>query len=217
MIHKSDITAVILAGGRGRRMEGADKGLVNLDGRPLIAHILDAIKPQVGQVIINANRNASEYAAYGYPVIPDDLNNFQGPLAGFAAVMKHSTSRYIVTLPCDSPLVPADLVQRLSLAMDKSQSEIAVAHDGTRIQPVHAMLSVALLPSLLRFLDAGDRKVDLWYAKHGMALADFSDIPEVFNNINTPLDHSRMQKQTLTQAQAQAQAQTRKQPQSGKS
>lgn len=193
MINKSDITAVILAGGRGRRMEGADKGLMELDGRPLIGHILDAIEPQVNQVLINANRNTDDYASYGYAVIPDELENYQGPLAGFAAAMTQATTRYIVTLPCDGPHVPANMVQRLSSAMKQSQADVAVAHDGTRLQPVHAMITVSLLPSLKEFLDAGNRKIDLWYAKHKMALADFSDNPEIFNNINTPQEHLQMQ------------------------
>ena len=195
MINKSDITAVILAGGRGRRMEGADKGLMKLDGRPLIVYILDAIEAQVGQVLINANRNTDDYASYGYTVIPDELDNYQGPLAGFAAAMTKASTRYIVTLPCDAPLIPANMVQRLSLALEQSQADIAVAHDGTRLQPVHAMIAVSLLPSLNEFLDAGNRKIDLWYAKHKMALADFSDIPEIFNNINTPHEHRQMQLQ----------------------
>lgn len=195
MINKSDITAVILAGGRGRRMEGADKGLVELSGSPLIAHILDAIEPQVDQVLINANRNIDDYAAYGYPVIPDDLENYQGPLAGFEAAMEKATTRYIVTLPCDGPLVPKDIVKRLSTAIEKSQANIAVAHDGTRLQPVHAMITVELLPSLHEFLDTGDRKIDRWYAKHNMVLADFSDIPDFFININTAKEHQQMQAQ----------------------
>lgn len=195
MINKSEITAAILAGGRGRRMEGADKGLVELDGQPLVAHILKAIRPQVGQVMINANRNTDDYAAYGFPVITDELENYQGPLAGFAAVMKQASTKYIVTLPCDGPYVPSDLVERLGSALEKDNAQIAVAHDGTRIQPVHAMISVSLLPSLQQFLDGGDRKIDLWYAKHSMSLADFSDIPETFSNINTPQDHNRIQAQ----------------------
>ncbi len=195
MIEKSAITAVILAGGRGRRLDGVDKGLVTFSGKPLIAHILDAIQPQVGQILINANRNISEYAAYGYPVIQDGLADYQGPLAGVATTMDNATTPYIITLPCDGPFVPADLVQRLSTALDDAQSEIAVAHDGTRIQPMHAMLSVALLPGLRKYLNAGDRKTGLWYTRSHMTTVDFSDIPEVFRNINTPQEYTQIQSQ----------------------
>ena len=195
MIEKSDITAVILAGGKGRRMQGADKGLMEFNGQPIIDHILEAIKPQVGHILINANRNSDQYAAYGYPVIQDALKNYQGPLAGFAVAMKKATTRFIVTLPCDGPVIPDDLIERLSTAMEQSQADIAVAHDGTRLQPVHAMISVALLPSLEKFLDEGNRKIDLWYARHKMAEADFSDVPEIFNNINTPQEHRQLEQQ----------------------
>ncbi len=185
----SQVTGVILAGGRGRRMGGGDKGLVELAGRPLIEHVLDGLRPQVGALLININRNHERYAAYGEPLVDDTLTGFQGPLAGFAAAMQAVESSWILTVPCDGPWLPPDLLSRLSRALQQDDAELAVAHDGERLQPVYALLPVSLYPSLNAFLDAGDRKIDLWYAKHHMATADFADCPEVFNNINTPEQH----------------------------
>lgn len=192
-LEPAEITAVILAGGRGRRMGGRDKGLVEINGVPLIEHALSAVAPQVGKVIINANRNSEEYRRYGIPVVSDTMTDYQGPLAGFASTMAAAETPLILTIPCDSPLLPPDLVQRLVLALQSENAELAVAHDGERLQPVFALIRVELLPSLQQFLDRGERKIDLWYAEHRMARADFSDIPEIFLNINTPGDQQQIQ------------------------
>lgn len=183
-----NITAVVLAGGRGRRLGGQDKGLMELDGKPLIKHILDLVTPQVNAVIINANRNQLVYGEFGHPVISDNMTDYQGPLAGFAAALAATDTDYIMTLPCDGPYVPADLASRLSAAIIDNDAELAVAHDGQRMQPVYALLPRILLGSLQEFLDAGDRKIDLWYARHNTALADFSDDIDTFFNINTDDD-----------------------------
>lgn len=190
---KQDVTAVILAGGKGRRMDGKDKGLVELANRPLIEYVITAIKPQVGSIILNANRNQQQYAVYGYPVITDALDDFQGPLAGFYSAMKNVSSSHIVTLPCDGPLLPGDLVARLITALNADDAEIAVAHDGERMQPVYSLIPVSLMSSLIAFLDSGERKIDLWYKQHRVALADFSDCPETFRNINTADQRDRLQ------------------------
>ena len=192
-IQPAEITAVILAGGRGRRIGGKDKGFVMLNNLPLIEHVIAAVSPQTGQLIINANRNIEEYQRYGFPVVSDTMTDYQGPLAGFASTLAAVDTDYIVTIPCDSPLLPADLVQRLVHALQNEDAELAVAHDGQRLQPVFALMRVSLLPSLLGFLQRGDRKIDLWYAQHKMAKADFSDIPETFLNINTPADQQHLQ------------------------
>jgi molybdenum cofactor guanylyltransferase len=192
---KNNITAVVLAGGRGKRLGGLDKGLLNLDDKPLIEHILDAIKPQVGRIIINANRNQQQYTSYGYPVISDDLTDYQGPLAGFAAALSACETDYIITLPCDGPTVPADLVSRLAEALINQNAELAVAFDGQRMQRVYALIPCTLLGKLRVFLEAGDRKVGLWYAQHNVALADFSDVKETFFNINTEEDRLTTTKQ----------------------
>ena len=197
-ISLDEVTAVILAGGRGRRMGGLDKGLVNLEKRPLIAHVLNAIAPQAGSVLINANRNAEKYREFGYRIVSDTLDDYQGPLAGFVSAMAVASTPYIVTLPCDGPLVPTDYVQRMINALEMSENEIAVAHDGDRIQPVYALLPVGLMSDLEAFLAEGDRKIDLWYSRHHVALADFSDCPEAFRNINTPGERDQLQRERAT-------------------
>lgn len=173
-------------------MGGQDKGLLEWAGRPLIETILDLIKPQVGKILINANRNKEKYSSYGYPVVADEMEGYQGPLAGFSAGMKSAQTDYIVTLPCDSPVVSEDMFLRLSNALINEQADLAVAHDGERLQPVYALLPVKLLDSLLQFMAEGNRKIDLWYARHEMAVADFSDKPEIFRNVNTPEQHSEL-------------------------
>lgn len=193
MLNKHNITAVILAGGKGRRMDGKDKGLVELANRPLIEYVIDAIKPQVESIILNANRNQEQYSRYGYPVVSDALADYQGPLAGFFCAMQSSTTSHIVTLPCDGPFLPADLVDRLISSLTDNNAEIAVAHDGDRMQPVYSLIPVTLSNSLGSFLDSGERKIDLWYKQHRVALADFSDCPETFRNINTAEQRDQLQ------------------------
>ena len=197
ILQPTEITAVILAGGRGSRMGGKDKGLVELNGTPLIEHVLSVVSPQVCQLVISANRNIEEYQRYGYPVASDTMADYQGPLAGFASAMAAAETDYIVTIPCDSPLLPDDLIQRLVQALNHEDAELAVTHDGERLQPVFALIRVSLLPSLLDFLQRGDRKIDLWYAQHKMAKADFSDIPETFLNVNTPADQQQLQRHEM--------------------
>jgi len=193
MSTRQEITAVILAGGRGSRMGGVDKGLVELNGKPLIEHVLAAIADQVSAVVINANRHQAEYATYGYPVIADSLGDYQGPLAGFLAAMQSVQTTDILSVPCDGPLLSSDLVARLLAAREREDAEIAVAHDGERLQPVYALIPVHLRDSLQAYLDGGDRKIDLWYAHHRMALADFSDVPTTFVNVNTPEERDKLQ------------------------
>ena len=184
-ITKHIFTGVILAGGQARRMGGQDKGLIELAGSPMVQHILDAIAPQVGKVIINANRNQEIYAHYGCPVIADEFDGYCGPLAGMASSMRAVTTPFMVTAPCDSPFVPKDLVERLYLRMIHEDADISVAHDGDRIQPVFVLLKTTLLDSLLDFLQKGERKIDKWFNNHTLAITDFSDKPDTFININT--------------------------------
>lgn len=192
-MNKSDITAVILAGGRGRRMGGFDKGLINFLGQPIIEHTLAAITPQCGAVIINANRNIEQYARYQHPVISDQSSDFQGPLAGFSAAMEHSSSSLVATIPCDAPIIPKGLIKRLLTALKDANADIAVAHDGSRLQPVYALIKTQLLDNLKAFIANGDRKIDLWYAQNTMVEVDFSDIPYAFKNINTPEQKTEME------------------------
>lgn len=183
-----DITAVILAGGKARRMGGEDKGLIELHGRPLLDYIISAVWPQAGHILINANRNLDRYREFGYPVLADIMGDFFGPLAGMASGMQASSTPYILTLPCDSPYVPASLAGRLYRAMAAADAEISVAHDGERLQPVFALLRCELLPGLQEYLEGGGRKIDTWYDRQRLAYADFSDLPDTFLNLNSPED-----------------------------
>lgn len=183
---RNAITAIVLAGGRATRMGGQDKGLVEIAGRPMISYVLDALLPQVGRVVINANRNLERYAAFGWPVIPDEETGFLGPLAGLATGMKFSSTPLVLTAPCDSPLLPPDLVARLSAALQQEDADIAVPHDGERLQPVFALVHCSLRESLAAYLAGGDRKIDRWFGQHRLARVDFSDRPETFVNVNDP-------------------------------
>ena len=193
MTQVSDITAVILAGGKGRRMQGQDKGLIELNGKLLIQHVISAIAPQVGQLVINANRNLQQYADLGYPIVSDTMDDYQGPLAGFLATMNNIDTPELVSVPCDGPLLPRDLVKRLVAARYQAAADIAVAHDGQRLQPVYALMPTRLKQDLETFLESGGRKIDLWYAQHQLVHVDFSDTQEAFININTPRDRDKLQ------------------------
>lgn len=180
------ITAVVLAGGQARRMGGQDKGLLTVLGKPMVLHIIEQLSPRVGRILINANRNAESYARFGLPVIADRIDGYAGPLAGMAAAMERCTTDLLLTVPCDGPRLPEGLSERLLLGLRNGNAEIAVAHDGKRMQPVYALLSCRLRSSLDAYLMAGDRKIDLWYAQHRLVAVDFSDQSEAFVNINSP-------------------------------
>ena len=190
-----DITGIILAGGKARRMGGEDKGLVEFAGRPLAAWVIDSLRPQVSTLLINANRNHDRYAHFGYPVIADAMADFQGPLAGFASALAAAQTPWIVTVPCDGPYPAPDLVERLCNALAAHDAELAVASDGRRMQPVYALIPRVLAPSLEAFLASGERKIDRWYAQHRTAIAEFSDRPDCFANINSAEDAERLRRE----------------------
>lgn len=200
-IYNENVTGMVLAGGKARRMGGQDKGLIEINGQAMIQYVLDVLKPQVNEILINANRNLSTYEKFGYPVISDQLEDYQGPLAGIAAAMEVSKTNYICTCPCDGPLIAQDLVTRLYSVIEsnaKTQSsgvEIAVAHDGHRLQPVYALISCSLQQSLLDYLSSGERKIDRWYAQHNFIAVDFSNKQDCFININTPEDQTIISEQ----------------------
>lgn len=191
-IKHKDITAVILAGGQGRRMGGEDKGLIEFDGRAIIEILIEKLKQQNVEIIINANRNHDIYQSYGLPVVSDQLADFQGPLAGFATAINAVSTDYILTLPCDGPFLADDFVDLFIDAQARQQSQISVADDGERLQPVYALIDVKLLDSLNRFLQSGDRKIDRWYAQHDYARVDFSTRKNMFGNINRPEDQQTL-------------------------
>jgi len=184
-ISKDDITGVILAGGQARRMEGQDKGLVLLNNIPMIEYVIDIIKSQVGPLLINANRNHDTYKQYGFHIVSDELSGYCGPLAGMASSLNNINTPYMITAPCDSPFIPNDLVQRLVNSLESEDADISVAHNGERMQPVFCLMKKELLSSMTNFLNQGERKIDKWFKQHSLAIADFSDIPETFDNLNT--------------------------------
>ncbi|MEO5669050.1 MAG: molybdenum cofactor guanylyltransferase MobA [Ramlibacter sp.] len=193
MIDVAEITGVILAGGRGSRMGGVDKGLQNFNGMPLALHTLMRLAPQVGELMINANRNLGAYEAFGAPVWPDVLSDYAGPLAGFLTALERCETAWLATVPCDTPLFPADLVARLAQAAHAQDAEIAMAaareEDGQlRAQPVFCLMQVGLMESLVRFTHEGGRKIDAWTSQHKTVLMPFdapTDDPRAFFNANT--------------------------------
>jgi len=191
---RDQVTGVILAGGRATRMGGVDKGLVQIGGRPMIAWVVDTLRSQVADVLINANRNHDSYRGFGCDVVDDGDSEFRGPLAGMVSGMRAARTPYIAVVPCDSPLLHGSLVQRLHDAARASGAPIAAAHDGGRLQPVFALLSCELLDDLAGYLDDGERKIDRWYARHGYESVDFSDVAESFANINAPDDKRALER-----------------------
>jgi len=197
MIHHHEITALVLAGGRGSRMGGVDKGLQNFNGTPLALHTVLRLQMQaghlVGDLMVNANRNLGAYEAFGVPVWPDSLNDYAGPLAGFLTGLERCETPYLLTVPCDTPRFPLDLAQRLAQAFDDEQTEIAMAAapeaDGQlRPQPVFCLLRVSLLESLTAFTQAGGRKIDRWTGQHRTVVVPFNqpgDDTQAFCNVNT--------------------------------
>ena len=178
-------------------MGGEDKGLVPLAGRPMVEHVLQAVRPQVGAVLLSANRNRERYEALGYPVVADAVGEFWGPLAGVTSAMRVARSPYLLTVPCDAPLVPGDLSAVLYRALRAEGADIAVAHDGERMQQAFALLSCRLLGDLWEYLAAGERKVQVWYARHRLVTADFSARAEVFANVNSPEERTAVERRLL--------------------
>ncbi|HHH46914.1 MAG TPA: molybdenum cofactor guanylyltransferase [Thiotrichales bacterium] len=175
-------------------MGGLDKGWVELGGKPLIRHLLERLQPQAAHILINANRNLDDYASLGCPIVHDRLAGFPGPLAGFAALLHACKDEWLAVLPCDSPLLPEDYLQRLlNTAEQNPEACIVTAHDGEHIQPVHALIASRLLADLESFLQSGGRRVALWYDRHPWVAADFSDCPEIFANLNRPTDFEHLE------------------------
>jgi molybdenum cofactor guanylyltransferase len=191
-----DISGVVLAGGRGSRMGGVDKGLQNHRGMALALHALLRLQLQVGAVMINANRNLGAYEAMGAPVWPDAMPDYPGPLAGLLTGLEHCETPYLVSVPCDTPNFPTDLVARLSAALVQADAEIAMAaapEDGTlRTQPVFCLLKTELLGSLVQYLQSGQRKIDRWTAMHRCVVVEFDDA-EAFFNANTLAELRQLQ------------------------
>ena len=186
-ITKNEITAVILAGGQALRMNGEDKGLIVFRELPLITHVVNVTKPKVSQILISANRNFEEYANFG-KVISDDLEGYQGPLAGISKALKVCSTPYLLVLPCDSPLIDEALIDSLIEKMEISIVDICVAHDGTIMHATFALMQTKLEKSLEGFLEEGGRKMALWYRQQSLERIDVSSHLEVLTNINRPKD-----------------------------
>lgn len=190
------ITGLVLAGGRGTRMGGVDKGLQNHLGMPLALHALLRLQPQVGSLMVNANRNLSAYESLGAPVWPDPVADYPGPLGGFLAGLEHCETPYLVTVPCDTPNFPTDLVARLAQGLASANADVAIAatlEEGQqRAQPVFALLRTELLESLVAYLHKGDRKIAGWMRQHQCVEVLFEDTAAFFN-ANTLADLQRLQ------------------------
>jgi molybdenum cofactor guanylyltransferase len=179
-----NITGLILAGGLGRRMGGVDKGLQLYAGRPLAAHVIERLSPQVGTLLISANRNPESYAALGHPVVADRIDGFAGPLAGIHAGLSACTTALLATAPCDSPHLPLDLVARLRAALLLADAEIAMAATATGLHPTFLLLRREVLPSLAAYLADGRHRMQEWCRSRAHCIVDFSD-EQAFANINT--------------------------------
>jgi molybdopterin-guanine dinucleotide biosynthesis protein A len=198
VIERDDITGLVLAGGRGARMGGVDKGLQSHHGMPLALHALLRLAPQVGQTMINANRNLGAYESMGVPVWPDTIPDYAGPLAGFLTGLERCETPYLVTVPCDTPFFPTDLVERLAQALEAGSAEIALAAtregDSVRTHPVFCLMRTELMESLVRFTQAGERKIDRWTARHRTVEVPFDDAA-AFANANTAAELQQLQGQ----------------------
>jgi molybdopterin-guanine dinucleotide biosynthesis protein A len=177
------VSGIVLAGGQGRRMGGVDKGLVLLRGKPMAAWVLERLKPQANEILINANQNLEAYARFGYPVVPDAIGGFAGPLAGLHAGLAAASHALVVTVPCDSPFLPLDLVARLNQAL--GDNDLAVAKTGNQPHPVFSLVRRSVRDHLTKFLSGGGRKIDAWYATLEVVEVSFDDEADAFRNINT--------------------------------
>ena len=179
------ITGIVLAGGLGRRMGGVDKGLLLLNGKPLMAQVLDRLESQADEILINANRELDTYAQFGHPVVSDAISGFAGPLAGLHCGMAHAKNPLVLTVPCDAPFLPLDLASRLLAALHQADADLAVAKTGEQPHPVFCLCRTSLLPNLAKFLADGGRKVSVWQGTLNKVEVPFDDASD-FTNINTP-------------------------------
>ncbi len=187
VIRDTEVTAVILAGGRARRMGGQDKGLLQFEGKPLVSKISDQLKRQCSTVTINANRNLEQYRALGMTVFSDEMEGYQGPLAGMHTALKRMQTPWLITAPCDGPFIDEDYVNQMRQKALDHQHTLAVASLDGRLQPVYALIHKTLEVSLKRFLRSDERKIDRWfYQQTAFSIVEFDHSPTMFININTP-------------------------------
>ncbi len=190
------VTGLVLAGGQGSRMGGVDKGLAPFRGRPLVAHVIERLAPQVDEILVNANRNPGDYARFGHRVVADEIPGFAGPLAGFERGLAHARGDLVATVPCDSPFLPSDLVARLRAELERAGADLAVAKTGDQPHPVFCLMRRGVHASLGQFLASGQRKIDKWYAALAVVEVAFDDEPDAFANINTRDELAGLEKPT---------------------
>lgn len=199
MTGSNTITAVILAGGRAQRMGGQDKALQLLCGRPLLAHVIAALGPQVDALVISSNRPAADYRQFSLPVIADTLAEQPGPLAGLLSALQSSDSELVLSVPCDTPLLPSDLLERMRAALEAVNADVCSVSDGQQLHAAIMLVRRSLLPALTEYLASGQRKVQAWLRSQRLAIADYSDQPERFSNVNTPAElHQLEQRMTCS-------------------
>lgn len=190
------VAGVILAGGLARRMNGVDKGLVSYKGRPLVSFAIEALKDLADQIIINANRSLDKYLQFGLPILTDETDGFDGPLAGIQAAMHYVNAEILLVMPCDTPLIKAEHMKKLLIMLEKNDADVAVAFDGERLHPVILAINTCLKFSLQIYLNKGGRKVETWVRQQNTVLADFSKEPEIFVNINSLAELSELELKT---------------------
>jgi len=188
------ITGLILAGGRSSRMDGHDKGLLPLIDKTMIECVIEKLKPQVDQILISANRHIEKYQSYGYEVHLDEYDDFRGPLAGMAEGLSHSKSEYLLTVPCDGPLLPTDIAARMLTFAQNNQLKAVFAFDGKYKQPSYNLIHSDLSASIHRSLERHEHKLGKWLLDNGAIPIDFSDQKAAFLNVNTPEDLQRLTK-----------------------
>jgi molybdopterin-guanine dinucleotide biosynthesis protein A len=198
MITSEHITGLILAGGRAQRMGGIDKGLIPFHDKPLIESAISRLKPQVSTILINANRSIAKYSHYGYPVLMDETPDFSGPLAGFSVGLKNCKTPYLLTSPCDSPLLPTDLAKTMSVELEDNNLELVFASSKEAngkvwSQPVFCLMKTSLQDSLNAFLSKGDLKIDRWFKELRSGTVVFEN-PQAFANVNTPEELAALEK-----------------------
>lgn len=194
----ADLGAVILAGGLARRMAGQDKGLIELAGQPMIQYALNTIRPLVGSCVINANRHLDQYRRFGLPVIQDQMAGHLGPLAGLSAGIDALESTHVMMCPCDSPFLQAELYSLLHTNCIEQDADVAVAHDGDRLQPVFCVVHRRVKEELDRFLESGERKIDRWFERQSLVKVPSARFVESFRNINTEDELIEAQKVLMT-------------------
>jgi molybdenum cofactor guanylyltransferase len=182
---RNNVSAIILAGGQANRMGGIDKGLVPLQNKPLVQHVIERLTPQVDEILLNANREIARYEAFNLPILQDDNPDFIGPLAGFSLGLQHCAHDYLLTVPCDSPLIPDDLAARLMKVLLEKEADIVVAKSGGYVHPVFCLMKKTVLPSLISFIEQGERKVSAWQKSLNYKEVEFNDCDDAFVNVNT--------------------------------